>query len=167
MKPVTLINRLQLHTLSQAAAAHPRRRLNHNFHPDNTYPAHRLLNAIQPGSYVAPHRHLDPHKDETMLVVAGRLGVVFFDDDGEISQLTVAEAGGDVIGVDIPHGCWHTVLALTPDTVFFEAKAGPYLPLTDAEKAPWAPQEGSADVAAYLAQLHTRLAEACPEGAST
>jgi hypothetical protein len=55
--------------------------------------------------------------------------------------------------VDIPHGTWHTVLALEPNTVFLEAKAGPYLPLTEEEKSSWAPGEGSAGGAAYLAWL--------------
>jgi len=58
-----------------------------------------------------------------------------------------------VLGADIPHGVYHSVVALEPGSVFFEAKAGPYVPIRDAERAPWAPRESEPAVAAYLEQL--------------
>lgn len=150
---VNVIDVAMLDETSVAAQASPRLRKNRNFHPADDFPSHRLLNAIEPGSYVAPHRHLDPLKDETMLVLRGRLGLVIFDDAGAVRQAIELSAGGDQLGVDIPHGCWHSVLGLAPGTVFFEAKAGPYLALSDAERAGWAPAEGDAGVPAYLAGL--------------
>jgi len=57
------------------------------------------------------------------------------------------------IGVDIPHGQFHTVVGFDSGTVFFEAKAGPYRPLTEEEKAPWAPPEGSGEAGGYLDSL--------------
>jgi len=158
MTPFRLITRELLDRVSAEAAASPRGRKNHNFHPTDEHPAHRLLNAIEPGSYVTPHRHLDPHKDESMLVLRGRLGLVTFDTAGQISSHTVLGPAGEALGVDIPHGTFHSVLGLEPGTVFFEAKAGPYLALTDAEKAPWAPAEGSPEAAAYYAGLRALFA---------
>jgi hypothetical protein len=55
--------------------------------------------------------------------------------------------------VNIPHGMYHTLVALEPGSVFFEAKAGPYAPLTSQEKAPWAPAEGELSASTYLADL--------------
>jgi hypothetical protein len=49
------------------------------------------------------------------------------------------------------------VLALESGTVFFEAKAGTYVPLAAEERAAWAPAEGEAGVAAHLAGLRRRL----------
>lgn len=152
---MTLIDRGLLDSLSAEAGQAPRRRKNRNFHPGDAYPAHRLLIAIEPGSYVAPHRHLDPNKDETLLVVRGRLGVVIFRAENAVDRSIVLEAGGESIGIDIPHGVFHTVLALDPGTVFFEAKAGPYVPIAETERAPWAPAEGEPDAAAYLDRLRT------------
>lgn len=142
-----------LDAVSSEAAASPRRRKNRNFHPHNDYPAHRLVNAIEPGSYVAPHRHLDPSKDETMVVLRGRLGIVLFADDGSVSSYRELIAGGACFGVDFPHGTWHSVVALAPGTVFLEAKAGPYFPLSEAEQAPWAPAENAPTASAYLQSL--------------
>lgn len=140
------------------ARARPRQRANRNFHPDDDFPAHRLLNAIEPGSWLPPHRHLDPFKDETIVVLTGALGVVIFDDAGAVLVARRLAANGDCLGIDIPHGTWHTVLALEPGTVIFEAKAGPYRPLLDAELAPWAPREGDAGVVAYQQVLQALFA---------
>lgn len=159
---VTLIDEALLDAVSAEARSHPRLRRNRNFHPDDSAPGQRLLNAIEPGSYVMPHRHLDPHKDETMVVLRGRLGLVIFDERGAVLRAVCLSGGekpdGDARGVDIPHGCWHTVLALECGTVFCEAKAGPYVPLADDERAPWAPAEGAPDVPAYLEKLRALFA---------
>lgn len=150
---IRLIDTQLLDEVSASAKGSPRGRKNHNFHPHNDYPGHRLLNAIEPGSYIAPHRHLDPTKDETMVVLRGAIGLVTFDDAGRVAQKLRVGEGGTAQGIDIPHGTWHTVFALEPDTVFLEAKSGPYLPLTDVERAPWAPGENAPDAPAYLATL--------------
>ena len=150
---ITLIDDALLDAVCAEAAASPRRRKNRNFHPTDAHPGHRLLNAMQQDSYIPPHRHLDPNKDETFVVLRGTLGVLLLDDDGKVLQAVKVGAGGTAIGVDIPHGAWHTAVALVDDTVFLEAKAGPYLPLTAEEKAPWAPAENSPEAAAYLAGL--------------
>jgi cupin fold WbuC family metalloprotein len=155
---ITLIDSALLDEASAEARASPRGRKNRNFHRDDSQPGHRLLNAIEPGSYVAPHRHLDPNKDETMVVLRGALGLVVFDDAGRVVQKVKVGAGDTAIGVDIPHGTWHTVFALEPGTVFLEAKSGPYLALSAAERAPWAPAEGAPEAAAYLAGLSRLLA---------
>lgn len=153
MKSPLLIDQALLDSVSGEASRSPRQRKNRNFHADDAAPAHRLLNAIEPGSYLLPHRHLDANKGETMIVVRGRLGVVFFDDFGAVAQSVELRPQGGVCGVDIPHGVYHTVLALTAGTVMLEAKAGPYLPLDEAERAPWAAAEGSAAAAVYMRSL--------------
>ncbi|MEF8722513.1 cupin fold metalloprotein, WbuC family [Candidatus Accumulibacter phosphatis] len=158
MKIPLLIDQALLDSVSLEACRSPRQRKNRNFHADDAARAHRLLNAIEPGSYLMPHRHLDANKDETMIVLRGRLGVVFFDQLGQVQQTVVLAPTGPVCGVDIPHGVYHTILALDPGTVMLEAKGGPYLPLDEAERAPWAPAEGAPEVAAYARSLRERFA---------
>lgn len=140
-------------TLIDAARHSARQRMNHNFHTALDAPCQRLLIAIEPDSYVAPHRHLDPQKAESLLLVRGTLGAVFFSDDGQISTTLKLSAAGECCGVDIPAGEYHSVVALEPGTVFFESKAGPYRPVDPAEFAAWAPREGDAGASAFREQL--------------
>lgn len=146
--PVTTqIDQTLLNETCQSASASDRKRKNANFHPNDAFPAHRLINAMQPGSYVRPHRHLDPNKDESIVVLQGRFGYLSFDEQGAILEALTLSPNGPVFGVDIPHGTTHTLLALAPDSVFFEAKAGPFVPLTAEEIAAWSPAEGTTEAA--------------------
>lgn len=143
MPRTTLIDQALLKHTCETASASDRRRKNANFHPTDDFPAHRLINAMQPGSYVRPHRHLDPFKDESIVVLQGRFGYLSFDQNGSVVEVLTLSPQGPVFGVDIPHGTTHTLLALEPDSVFFEAKAGPFAPLSTEEIAAWSPPEGS------------------------
>lgn len=153
-KPVW-IDRDLLDDVTRAARDSPRLRRNRNFHAEEAAKCNRLLNAIEPDSYIRPHCHAHPDKDESIVVLRGRLGALFFDPQGRVTEARTLEAGGSVLGVDIPHGTFHSVVALEPGTVFFEAKAGPYEPLSADEAASWAPAEGDPGAAAY----HRSMAE--------
>lgn len=153
-----IIDTALLDEVSAEARTSPRRRRNRNFHPDDNAVCQRLLNAVEPDSYIPPHRHNDPAKSESIIVLRGRLGAVFFDDRGAVTDRAVLEPDGAAVGINVPAGTFHTVLALASGTVFFEAKAGPYLPLAPAEKAPWAPAEGEAGANGYLEWLRSLVA---------
>jgi hypothetical protein len=56
-------------------------------------------------------------------------------------------------GVEIPAGSWHALSILEEETVLLEIKPGPYLPLSDKDFAPWAPEEGSSSAPAMTARL--------------
>lgn len=152
-----IINRQLLDEVTAAAKSNPRLRKNWNIHPHDEFPAHRLLNAMEPASYIRPHRHLDPLKDETFMIVRGKLGILIFDDKGVVTEKLLLAAGGDNLGADIPAGVFHTAVSLEEGTIFFEAKAGPYVPLADNEKPAWAPEDGPA-ATDYLAALEKEFA---------
>jgi len=141
------ITRGGIDALSREARETPRRRKNRNFHAMED-PVHRLLNAFEPGTYVRPHRHASPPRSETIVALSGRMGLILFDADGRPRTLRVLEKDGETVGADLPAGAWHTVVALSPGTVFFEAKAGPYVAPEGDDLASWAPPEGSPGSAA-------------------
>ena len=153
MNTFQIIDRDFLDRVSAQAKTSPRRRRNHNFHASESDTCNRLLNAIEPDSYIQPHCHNDATKDETLVAVRGRLGVIFFDERGAVTATAVLAPAGESVGVNIPHGMYHTLVALDPGSVFFEAKAGPYARLTPQEKAPWAPAEGDPRASSYLAEM--------------
>jgi cupin fold WbuC family metalloprotein len=148
-----IIDNAVLDAVSAAAQQSPRLRMNHNLHPSDSSACHRFFNAIEPGSYIRPHCHQDPEKDETLVMIRGSLGIVRFDASGTVTASFRLAASGDKVAVDIPSGVYHSAVSLESGTIFLEVKAGPYLPLSAEEKAPFAPEEGSPEVAAYLEQL--------------
>jgi len=127
----------------------PRKRVNHNVHTDLNEPVQRLFIAIEPGSYVAPHRHPEPEKWEFFMAVRGRLAAFIFAADGAILQRHELKAGEGMAALEIPFDTWHCVIALETGSVFFEVKQGPYLPLSDKGFALWAPREGDAECEAF------------------
>jgi hypothetical protein len=51
------------------------------------------------------------------------------------------------------------MVALKPDTVIFEVKAGPYDAATDKAFAPWAPAEGTQEAQSFLADVLTKCGQ--------
>jgi cupin fold WbuC family metalloprotein len=135
--------------LTTKAKASPRLRANHNVHADLNEVVQRLFIAIEPGSYVQPHRHPEPEKWEFFTVVRGRVAALLFADDGRVLRREELTPDGPVYGFEVPFNTWHCVLALESGAVFFEVKPGPYTPLSDKGFAPWAPKEGEPGVAEF------------------
>jgi len=111
----------------------------------------RLLNFLQPETYVQPHCHPLPHATESMSLLSGALDVLIFDQDGSLTEHYPLNLQSPLI--DIEPGTWHGLIVREPDTVIFEIKQGPYDPTTDKTFAPWAPPEGSPEATTYLSQL--------------
>ena len=79
-----LITEELLDTVTSQAKENSRLRMNYNFHASMDAPIHRLLNALEPGTYLPPHRHTD--KEETYLVLRGSLLAFFYDDAGNVTD---------------------------------------------------------------------------------
>ncbi|WLI88038.1 WbuC family cupin fold metalloprotein [Massilia sp. R2A-15] len=152
---ITVFSPELLSGLINQARKSPRTRQHHNIHQDYLDPSQRFLNAIEPESYIRPHRHsLDP-KAETLIAIKGQFGLVLFDDDGGVQKVIKlgSEKFGGNTGADLPPGTWHTIVALTPGAVLLELKAGPFRPDAAKELAPWAPEEGGDAAVRYLSNL--------------
>ncbi|WP_347901984.1 WbuC family cupin fold metalloprotein [Pseudomonas purpurea] len=142
--------------LAEKAAANPRGRQHHNFHQMEE-PCHRMAVGLQPATYIPPHRHLSDDKAETLLVLQGRLGVLIFDEAGQVVAKRVLQGGGDTLGVDLPAGVYHGLVVLEANSVMFECKSGPYRPVGEGEHAHWAPREGEPGVAEYHAWMRAQF----------
>ena len=128
-----------LDSVANEARHAPRLRMNYNFHRDVNEPVNRLLNAMQRGTYVPVHRHLNPALSESCVVLRGRVGITIYNDSGCIVEQRQVGAGTDACGFDIEASVWHGLVVLEDDTVLYEVKQGPYTPLTAENIAPWSP----------------------------
>jgi len=156
MSEVQLISDALFDTVAAAAAESPRFRMNHNFHAGAADNPHRFLNVLLKGTYIQPHRHTDPPKSESFLVLEGMADVILFDDTGTVTaryRLGADSPEGRLWGVDISPGVWHTILPRTAQVICYEVKPGPWIPATDKEFADWAPAEGDPAAAGYAAAL--------------
>ncbi|MBR8536410.1 WbuC family cupin fold metalloprotein [Carboxylicivirga sediminis] len=137
-----IIDKKLLNTLSAKAVNSVRKRMNYNFHPTPDDPLQRMLNVLNPGSYVQPHKHESPDKREAFIILSGRLLVILFDKDGHIEEHCTLDHSKGIYGIEIPPGTYHTIVALEANTCVYEVKDGPYSPDDDKHFAPWAPAEG-------------------------
>ena len=156
------IDQALLDRVSQQAKESPRGRKNYNFHKAYSDPLQRLLNAIEPYSYLHPHKHEDPDKREVFTVLRGRLLVVEFDEKGGITDHTISDPKEGSFGAEIPERIYHSIFALESDTVVYEVKDGPYSPINDKNFASWAPKEGTTGTTEYIKGIFQQLGIQAP-----
>lgn len=113
-----------LDEVSVKAKASPRLRMNYNFHQSLDELCHRFLNALEPGTVVPVHHHVT--KDETFILLKGRVKVLTYNDEGEILDEVILCREEGRYGVDIPKNTWHTLEAIE-SSVIFEVKQGPFV----------------------------------------
>ena len=139
------IDKQLLDNLLAEAAESPRLRMNLDLRTSESDGSQRMLNALLPGTVLPIHRH--SKTTETLVVLRGRMEEIFFEEGAESvwdgdsrcrdlcrrrvlreTSRVLLEAGGDVQGLSIPVGQWHTVNVPEP-TVILECKDGKYEPL--------------------------------------
>jgi len=149
-----IIDNNLLDGLSEKASENPRLRINYNFHESLEDPVNRLLNAMQPGTYVRPHRHINPDKTEIFLIVRGKILMIIFDDDGRVISTHLMSPELGIYGMEIEAGTWHSLIVLEENTVIYEIKNGPFIPLSAENLAPWAPDaENKEEATKYLRDI--------------
>lgn len=134
-----LITEELLDRVTDQAKENSRLRMNYNFHESMEAAIHRMLNALEPGTYLPPHRHKNPDKEEVYLVLRGSLLAILFDDEGNAMEKVNLNPTQGRYGIEIPPCVWHTIIVLESGTVIYEIKQGPFVPLTPENLASWAP----------------------------
>jgi cupin fold WbuC family metalloprotein len=154
---VKIFDAQYLDGLTVQAKVSPRLRQHRNVHQSYQEASQRLFNAIEPGSYIRPHRHASDPREELLIAVRGLMALVTFDDQGAVINVLRfgTERHGDemAVGAEVSSSTWHTVIALEPGCVLLEVKAGPFDPNQPKDLAPWAPEEGSSSARAYLDRI--------------
>jgi cupin fold WbuC family metalloprotein len=144
------IDNALLDSLISKAKESPRKRAHHNLHLRLEDPVQRLCVAIEPGTYIRPHRHAEPETCEVFLLLRGSATLLFFHDSGKVTERVTLSATGPVFAAEIPENTWHSIVSLESGTVFFEVKQGPYAQPKDKNAAEWAPEEGHPAAAQFV-----------------
>ena len=141
---IQVINDHLLSVLHWKAKENERLRMNFDLRTTAEDTSQRMLNALEPGTHVAIHRHLK--SSETVICLEGCLDWVFYEElpnmdaggpvhDGEVAAdehqfVEVARfricPREQKYGIQIPQGVWHSIEVYEPSTIF-EAKDGAYI----------------------------------------
>ncbi len=143
--------------VSEKARSSAKKRANYNFHQSADDPLQRFINAIEPGTYIRPHKHETPDKREAFIVLRGKVLVLEFDDSGKIKDYIILGAGTANSGVEISARVWHTIIALEEGTAVYEVKDGPFIQPLDKNFAVWAPEEGSKEAREFNEKILKEL----------
>lgn len=127
-----LINKALLDDLSAKAKESPRLRMNCDLRNTPEDLSQRQLNALEPGTIIPIHRH--KNTSETVVVMRGKLRWKHYNDNGEIIDSFVLQAGSDTFGITSPQGQWHSLDCLESGIVIMEMKDGAWKPLADDEQ---------------------------------
>ena len=117
-----IIDEQLINGVMDEARKSPRLRMNYNFHQSLSDKCHRFINALVPGTQIPVHHH--PTKDETLVVLKGKVRVLSYNDQGELVESYVLCPEEGRYGVDIPKNTWHGLECLEP-SVLLECKEGP------------------------------------------
>ena len=109
---------------------------------------HDMVILERGGGFFPPHRH--PGKAETFHVIEGALGLVNFDEAGEVVEASVIRPG-EVYRLAVE--LYHMVIPASDLVVYHESKPGPFLGAADLIWPAWAPAAGDT---AGLSALHGR-----------
>ncbi|MEI7909704.1 MAG: WbuC family cupin fold metalloprotein [Verrucomicrobiota bacterium] len=154
------IDQRLLDEVTSKAKLSPRLRMNHNFHPQLEDPVQRLLNALEPWTYIRPHKHVT--KEESFVLLRGTVLAVVFNDDGSIRDHFILNSASGNLGLEFEENSFHMLTSLESGSVVYEIKEGPFVPHTEGSSAPWAPHEGTPEGREFLTRIFSTLGITAP-----
>ena len=149
-----------INDIANQAKTLSRKRCNYNFHKSDKDPIQRFINALEPGTYIRPHKHENPDKAEMLIILKGRVLIIEFDDNGKVTDHFVLDFNDGNKGAEIPPKVWHTFIALQEGSAVYEIKEGPFV---DTEKifAEWSPEERTKEAHDFNSQILSTLKMSC------
>jgi hypothetical protein len=147
-------------SLIRRAKNSPRSRQFFNIYQHHEEPCQRLLNAINVGSYIQPHRQVNSGKKEMLVAFMGKFAVIKFSEQGQLDDFTFfatekyLDQETTTIGIELDCNCWHAVIAIKPNSVLLEIKAGPFDVSVAKDCSPWSPPTDSKGVDDYVRKLY-------------
>ena len=117
-----LIDQKLLDSLTTQAKASPRLRMNLDLRNTPNDQSQRMLNALEPGTVMPIHRH--QNTSETVVVLRGKVKWLYYNDEGVLTDTILVEADGNIRGLNVPKGQWHSLECIESGSVILETKDG-------------------------------------------
>ena len=124
------IDKSLLDSLTEQAKASPRLRHLYDLRTTPNDTSQRILNALEPGTIFAIHKH--PLSSTTIIVLRGAIRHFIYNDNGVIiDQRDIKACDGVQPLLQLEANSWHKMECLESGTVIFECKDGKYNPTCD------------------------------------
>jgi cupin fold WbuC family metalloprotein len=156
--PIAAIGQGELNTLRAAVKSSAKRRARINTHPDGDDALHEMIIAIDPTSYIRPHKH--PGKSEAFHIIEGEVDIVVFTDTGEIDRIVPLgpPGSGRSFYYRMSSAFFHTLIIRSDVLIVHEITNGPFRPAATVF-ADFAPDDREPEkAAAYQVELLRRVA---------
>ena len=140
--PIATIGSTEINFLKRKVAGNKKGRVRINFHQDNSDLLHEMMIAIQPDSYIRPHKH--PGKSESFHIIYGAVEIVVFEDDGTIREVVSLAAKDEkkAFFYRMSRPFFHTLIIYSDLLVVHEITNGPFVK-DDSKFGSFAPAESS------------------------
>ena len=86
-----------------------------------------------------------------------------FDGEGAVLSRHLLGCAGGLAALEFEAGTWHTVTSLESNSVIFEVKEGPYLPVPDSDMAAWSPRDGTPEAARFVEAMRAEASRLSKE----
>ena len=123
-----IIDKIFLDKLTEEAKDNPRLRMFYDLRNSSEDHSQRMLNAIEPGTDIAIHRHLD--SSETVTCIRGHFQENLYDFEGNLTEVIDMLPG---VVLNVPIGQWHSLKSLESGTVLMSFMDGAYRPMSEDE----------------------------------
>ena len=121
------IDQALLDGLTAQAKASPRLRINMDLRNSPNDGSQRILNALEPATKMTIHRHMK--SSETVICLRGHVREIFYNEEGDVTEVVDLKPNGPCIGLNIPLGQWHSIEVIESGSVIMAIKDGAYEPL--------------------------------------
>lgn len=126
------IDSILLDSLTDQAKSNPRLRQNYDLRNSSNDQSQRMLNAMEPGTFLPIHRHM--MTSEILVVLRGAVRQNIYDNNGNLIEQYEVRTGTENVGFSVPIAQWHMAESLESGTVILECKDGPWAPLLEEEQ---------------------------------
>ncbi len=124
-----IITKDLLNNLTAEAKINARLRKNFDLRNSEGDQSQRMLNALEPGTEIPIHRHMD--SSEIVTIVRGAICEKFYNKKGELIEEITLRFGKGIPMLVVPKGKWHNLECLESGTIIYESKDGAYKPMKE------------------------------------
>jgi cupin fold WbuC family metalloprotein len=159
-QPIVAITNEELAFLADKVQYSARNRTRLCAHQDPEESLHEMFVVYTGDTYMRPNRH--PGKDESLHILKGSADFVFFDDEGNVTQVVELgdKASGKAFYCRVPANVWHTMIMKSDRLVIHECIRGPFRKDGTTVFAPWGPREEETQAAAeFLERLKREVSK--------